>query len=64
MNLRISKGTPIFDFGQLPSSVLPDNAIHDLLIRNTELGDALARTFVDDSEVVLMTGTSTSTCGK
>jgi hypothetical protein len=50
------KGTPIFDFGTLNSSVLPDDAPHDLLIRNTDLGDALAGTFEDGSEMVLMTG--------
>ncbi|THU81598.1 arad-like aldolase/epimerase [Dendrothele bispora CBS 962.96] len=49
-------GTPIFDFGQLPTDVLPEDAVHDLLIRNPDLGDALAGTFVDGSEVVLMTG--------
>jgi len=51
-----SLGTPIFDTNKLPTSILPENQPHDLLIRNTVLGDALARTFSSDSQVVLMKG--------
>jgi len=49
-------GTPIFDTNKLPPSILPENQPHDLLIRNTVLGDALARSFSNDSQVVLMKG--------
>ncbi|KAJ7352261.1 arad-like aldolase/epimerase [Mycena albidolilacea] len=51
-----SEGAPIFDVRTLPKSVLPDSQLHDLLIRNEALGDALAHTFSDDSQVVLMRG--------
>jgi len=49
-------GTPIFDAGTLPQSILPENQLHDLLIRNEALGDALARSFINDSQIVLMKG--------
>ncbi|KAL0573752.1 hypothetical protein V5O48_008195 [Marasmius crinis-equi] len=50
----LTNGTPIFDF----SSAVPEDSdqLHDLLIKNTELGDALAATFEDGSDVVLMKG--------
>ncbi|KAJ6553550.1 arad-like aldolase/epimerase [Mycena vulgaris] len=51
-----SEGAPIFDVRNLPKSALPDNQLHDLLIRNEVLGDALARTFSEDSQIVLMRG--------
>ncbi|KAJ7116606.1 class II aldolase and Adducin N-terminal domain-containing protein [Mycena epipterygia] len=51
-----SQGAPIFDERNLPTSVLPSNQLHDLLIRNEVLGDALAKTFSDDSQLVLMRG--------
>ncbi|KLO10095.1 arad-like aldolase/epimerase [Schizopora paradoxa] len=51
-----SLGTPIFDTNKLNTTILPENQPHDLLIRNTVLGDALARTFSADSQVVLMKG--------
>ncbi|KAJ7666312.1 arad-like aldolase/epimerase [Mycena rosella] len=51
-----SDGAPIFDARNLPTSVLPDNQLHDLLIRNEALGDALAGTFSSDSQIVLMRG--------
>lgn len=44
-------GTPIFDTNTLPQSILPADQPHDLLIRNTVLGDALARSFSNDSSV-------------
>lgn len=34
----------------LPTSVLPEDAPHDQLIRNEILGDALAQTFVNGSQ--------------
>jgi hypothetical protein len=46
-----TSGTPIFDAGKLPSSILPNDALHDLLIRNEPLGDALAKSFSKDSDV-------------
>ncbi|KAJ3966728.1 arad-like aldolase/epimerase [Lentinula raphanica] len=49
-------GTPIFDFDTLPTSILPEDAPHNLLIGNEALGDALAGTFDNGSEVVLMKG--------
>ncbi|KAJ3829606.1 arad-like aldolase/epimerase [Lentinula raphanica] len=49
-------GTPIFDFDTLPTSILPEDAPHNLLIGNEALGDALADTFDNGSEVVLMKG--------
>jgi len=49
-------GTPIFDISMLPTSILPDDQPHDLLIRNEVLGDALAQAFNNDSQVVLMRG--------
>ncbi|KIJ45024.1 hypothetical protein M422DRAFT_167520 [Sphaerobolus stellatus SS14] len=49
-------GTPIFDAGKLPTSILPENQPHDLLIRTAVLGDALARSFCSDSAIVLMKG--------
>jgi len=51
-----SEGAPVFDVRKLPKSVLPDNQLHDLDIRTEALGDALARTFSVDSQVVLMRG--------
>ncbi|KAF9269716.1 arad-like aldolase/epimerase [Marasmius fiardii PR-910] len=50
----LTNGTPIFDF----SSVVPDdsNQLHDLLIRNSALGDSLSSTFEDGSDIVLMKG--------
>ncbi|KAJ6577577.1 class II aldolase and Adducin N-terminal domain-containing protein [Mycena capillaripes] len=51
-----SEGAPIFDTRTLSKSVLPDDQLHDLLIRNEALGDALAHTFSDSSQVVLMRG--------
>jgi len=51
-----TKGTPIFDTGKLPTSILPEDQPHDLLIRNEVLGDALARSFSTDSAIVLMKG--------
>jgi len=51
-----TNGTAIFDVDTLPPSVLPDDQPHDLLIRNEVLGDALAQTFSNDSQVVLMRG--------
>ncbi|KAJ7213811.1 arad-like aldolase/epimerase [Mycena haematopus] len=51
-----SEGAPIFDIRTLPQSVLPNDQLHDLLIRNEPLGDALAKTFSADSQVVLMRG--------
>ncbi|ESK80838.1 class ii aldolase adducin-like protein [Moniliophthora roreri MCA 2997] len=47
--------TPIFDI-ESPSVNLAQDAPHDFLIRNTELGDALAEKFDEASEVVLMRG--------
>ncbi|KZS86938.1 arad-like aldolase/epimerase [Sistotremastrum niveocremeum HHB9708] len=47
-------GTPIFDYGKLPPSVLPENAIHDTLVRTPALGAALAETFSSSSATVLM----------
>ncbi|KAF8151336.1 arad-like aldolase/epimerase [Crassisporium funariophilum] len=52
----LKNGSPIFDTNLLSSKVLPDNQPHDLLIRNEVLGDALAHTFADGSQVVLMKG--------
>ncbi|KAJ7672291.1 class II aldolase and Adducin N-terminal domain-containing protein [Mycena polygramma] len=51
-----SGGAPIFDTRTLPPSVLPDDQLHDLLIRNEALGDALAQTFSNSSQIVLMRG--------
>jgi len=51
-----TSGTPIFDAGKLSSSILPNDALHDLLIRNEPLGDALAKSFSKDSDLVLMKG--------
>ncbi|KAJ7798580.1 arad-like aldolase/epimerase [Mycena olivaceomarginata] len=47
-----SEGAPVFDVRKLPKNVLPDIQLHDLDIRTEALGDALARTFSVDSEVV------------
>ncbi|KAJ4480162.1 arad-like aldolase/epimerase [Lentinula aciculospora] len=52
----LTNGTPIFDFDTLPTSVLPEDAPHNLLIGNEALGDALADTFQNGSEIVLMKG--------
>ncbi|KAF8904138.1 arad-like aldolase/epimerase [Gymnopilus junonius] len=52
----LPNGSPIFDTSTLPASVLPDSQPHDLLIRNQVLGDALARSFVNGSQLVLMKG--------
>jgi hypothetical protein len=46
-----TKGTPIFDAGKLPTSILPEDQLHDLLIRTAVLGDALAKVFSPDSGV-------------
>lgn len=46
-----TKGTPIFDTAKLPTSVLPEDQPHDLLIRTAVLGDALAKSFSNDSQV-------------
>ncbi|KAF5311852.1 hypothetical protein D9619_003320 [Psilocybe cf. subviscida] len=51
-----TKGTPIFDTGKLPTSILPEDQPHDLLIRTAVLGDALAKAFSPDSGIVLMKG--------
>lgn len=51
-------GTPIFDTNTLPQSLLPVDQPHDLLIRNTVLGDALARSFSNDSSVRLVFSSS------
>ncbi|KAJ7503526.1 arad-like aldolase/epimerase [Mycena galericulata] len=51
-----SEGAPIFDIRNLPTSVLPENQLHDLLVRSEPLGDALAQKFSNDSQVVLMRG--------
>lgn len=51
-------GTPIFDTNTLPQSILPADQPHDLLIRNTVLGDALARSFSNDSSVRLVFSSS------
>ncbi|KAJ7744367.1 arad-like aldolase/epimerase [Mycena metata] len=51
-----SEGAPVFDVRKLSKNVLPDNQLHDLDIRTEALGDALARTFSSDSQVVLMRG--------
>ncbi|KAF8192953.1 arad-like aldolase/epimerase [Pholiota molesta] len=51
-----TKGTPIFDTGKLPTSILPEDQLHDMLIRTEALGDALAGSFSTDSGVVLMKG--------
>ncbi|EIM84660.1 arad-like aldolase/epimerase [Stereum hirsutum FP-91666 SS1] len=56
-------GTPIFDTSMLPTSVLPENAPHDQLIRTAILGEALAQTFVNGSQVVLMRGHGMSVRG-
>ncbi|KAJ7450291.1 arad-like aldolase/epimerase [Mycena galericulata] len=45
---------PIFDFSNLPASVLVGDTLSDFLVRNVMLGDALANTFVNGSDVVLM----------
>ncbi|KAF4617606.1 hypothetical protein D9613_005618 [Agrocybe pediades] len=52
----LKNGSPIFDTDALPTSVLPEDQPHDLLIRNEMLGDALAHTFQDGSQLVLMKG--------
>jgi len=52
----LKNGSPIFDTNTLPQSVLPDDQPHDLLIRNEVLGDALAGSFQDGSQLVLMKG--------
>lgn len=46
-----TKGTPIFNIAELPTSVLPEDQPHDLLVRTAVLGDALAKTFSADSGV-------------
>ncbi|KAF7317185.1 Aldolase-II domain-containing protein [Mycena chlorophos] len=53
-----STGTPIFDIRDLPSSILPQSALHDLLVRDEPLGDALASTLAEagNGRVVLMRG--------
>jgi len=52
--LGATDGTPIFHAGDLSSAIVPHAAPHDLLIRTTEMGAALAATFIDDCHVVLM----------
>ncbi|KAI3595840.1 class ii aldolase adducin-like protein [Moniliophthora roreri] len=52
----LTNGTPIFDYEKLPPNVLPEDAPHDLIIRNVVLGDALAEMFEDGCAVVLMRG--------
>ncbi|KAJ7284383.1 arad-like aldolase/epimerase [Mycena rebaudengoi] len=49
-------GAPVFDTRDLPASILPNNQLHDLLVRDQALGEALASTFSLDSQVVLMRG--------
>ncbi|KJA21801.1 hypothetical protein HYPSUDRAFT_41664 [Hypholoma sublateritium FD-334 SS-4] len=51
-----TNGTPIFDTGSLPTSILPEDQPHDMLIRTAILGDALASAFSNDSQIVLMKG--------
>nr|GAT52525.1 predicted protein [Mycena chlorophos] len=53
-----STGTPIFDIRDLPNSVLSQSALHDLLVRDEPLGDALASTLAEagNGRVVLMRG--------
>ncbi|KAJ7056764.1 arad-like aldolase/epimerase [Mycena amicta] len=51
-----SKGAPIFDTRKLSTAILPEDQLHDLLVRNELLGDALAGTFESGSQVVLMRG--------
>ncbi|KAJ7890757.1 arad-like aldolase/epimerase [Mycena leptocephala] len=50
----IGAHAPIFDFSTLPGSVLSGDTLSDFLVRNTLLGDALAKTFTNGSDVVLM----------
>ncbi|KDR82351.1 hypothetical protein GALMADRAFT_206248 [Galerina marginata CBS 339.88] len=52
----LKDGSPIFDTNTLPKSVLPDDQPQDLLIRNEVLGDALAKSFENGSQLVLMKG--------
>jgi len=52
----LKHGTPIFDYDALPTSILPEDVPHNLLVDNEAIGDALARTFKDGSAVVLMKG--------
>ena len=52
-------GTQIFDFDTHTKSILTEDAPHNLLIGNEALGDALAGTFDNGSEVVLMKGDQT-----
>jgi len=51
-----TQGTPIFDVNKLPTSILPSNQLHDLLIRDEALGDALAKAFIPSCQVILMKG--------
>ncbi|KAJ7305645.1 arad-like aldolase/epimerase [Mycena albidolilacea] len=51
-----STGAPVFDIRTVATSLLPDSALHDLLVRTAGLGDALAAKFVTGSQVVLMRG--------
>ncbi|KAJ7588534.1 arad-like aldolase/epimerase [Mycena floridula] len=51
-----TNGTPVFDAGTLDASLLPDSQLHDLLVRNPVIGAALAQTFSNDSQLVLMKG--------
>ncbi|KAJ7036072.1 arad-like aldolase/epimerase [Mycena alexandri] len=43
-------GVPIFDIRALTTSILPTTALHDLLVRNEAMGDALAAKFVTSSQ--------------
>ncbi|KAJ7252823.1 arad-like aldolase/epimerase [Mycena rebaudengoi] len=56
MSTAPSVGThaPIFDFSSLPASVLVGDTLSDFLVRNSLLGAALAKKFVNGSDVVLM----------
>uniref|UniRef100_A0A0W0G1X3 Class II aldolase/adducin N-terminal domain-containing protein n=1 Tax=Moniliophthora roreri TaxID=221103 RepID=A0A0W0G1X3_MONRR len=45
-----------YSISNLLVSNLTQNALHEFVIRNTELGDALAETFDEANEVVLMRG--------
>ncbi|KAJ7860122.1 class II aldolase and Adducin N-terminal domain-containing protein [Mycena olivaceomarginata] len=51
-----STGAPVFDIRTVATSLLPDSALHDLLVRTAGLGDALAAKFVTGGQVVLMRG--------
>jgi hypothetical protein len=44
----------VFDIRKVNTTLLPDSALHDLLVRTEGLGDALADKFVTGGQVVLM----------